>query len=117
MGLLKILYFQGAIMSFFGQTTHNQSNQLDIIDIVDNLDNSVKSGDNFRANCPICGSSSSRPFVLFGNGGYFCHSCNEKGGFFKLITDIFKLDFSSFKDVAKKFNPFSKKSKNVRHVS
>ncbi len=57
----------------------------------------------FRAKCPICESDSSRPFVLFENGGYYCHSCNEKGGAFSLIEDILKLNFSNFKNIFNKF--------------
>ena len=100
-------------MSFFKQTPNNESNQTDITTLADNLENCIKSGSNFRANCPICGSSSSRPFVLFENGGYFCHACDEKGGFFKLIKDIFNLDFSKFKDVFNRFNPFNKNKKET----
>ena len=100
-------------MSFFNPNPHNPSNQLDTINLADNLENVKKSGTNFRAKCPICGSNSSRPFVLFENGGYYCHSCNEKGGVFSLIKDILKLDFSSFKDAIKNFNPFSEKKKET----
>ena len=82
-------------MSFFNKPTHNQ--QLDIIDIADNLNNCKQAGDKFRADCPICESQSSKPFVLFPNGGYYCHSCNEKGGAFKLITDVFKLNYNNFR--------------------
>jgi len=49
-------------MSFFNQSTHNH--QSTIYDIADNLDNCKKAGDNFRANCPICESQSSRPFDI-----------------------------------------------------
>lgn len=91
-------------MSFFNQPTKNQ--QLDIIDIADNLENCKQAGENFRADCPICGSQSSKPFILFPNGGYYCHSCNEKGGAFKLITDIFKLNYNNFKDNLQKISPF-----------
>ena len=91
-------------MSFFNKTTHNH--QSDVTDIADNLDNYKQAGDKFRADCPICGSKSARPFVLFPNGGYYCHSCNEKGGAFKLIKDIFNLNFNDFKDNLSKLNPF-----------
>ena len=97
-------------MSFFNKPTQNQ--QLDIIDIADNLNNCKQSGDNFRADCPICGSQSSKPFVLFPNGGYYCHSCNEKGGAFKLITDVFKLNFNNFRDNLQKINPFKSNKPN-----
>ncbi len=96
-------------MSFFNPFRNNQSDQLDIRDIADNLENVAKSGDKFRATCPICGSKSARPFILFPNGGYYCHSCSEKGSVFSLIKDVLRLDFSNFKDILKKFNPFSKK--------
>ena len=96
-------------MSFFKPITHHQST---ITNLTDNLENCIQSGTNFRAKCPICGSDSSRPFVLFENGGYYCHSCNEKGGAFSLIKDILKLDFSSFKDTFNRFNPFHKTTKN-----
>ena len=96
-------------MSFFNYFRDNDSNQLDIRDIADNLENVAKLGDKFRATCPICGSKSAKPFILFPNGGYYCHSCNEKGGAYKLIKDILRLNFSNFKDIFNKFNPFSKK--------
>ncbi|WP_297522931.1 CHC2 zinc finger domain-containing protein, partial [Thermococcus sp.] len=96
-------------MSFFNPFANNQSDQLDIRDIADNLENVAKSGDKFRATCPICGSKSARPFILFPNGGYYCHSCTQKGSVFSLIKDVLNLDFSNFKDIFKNFNPFYKK--------
>ncbi len=36
-------------------------------------------GDIHRGDCPLCGSSSSRPFIIFDNMSYFCHACNETG--------------------------------------
>ena len=103
-GLLEILYFQGTIMSFLQQTT--------IINITDNLENCIPVGNLFRAKCPICKSNSSRPFVLFENGGYYCHSCNEKGGAFGLIEDVLKLKLSNFKNILNKLNPFTTNQKN-----
>jgi len=96
-------------MSFFHKTTHH--NQSNIHNIADNLENCKQAGENFRADCPICKSQSSRPFILFPNGGYYCHSCNQKGGAFSLIQDIFKLDFSNFRNVFNKFTSNKKYSK------
>jgi len=98
-------------MSFFNPFANKQSNHLDIRDIADSLENVKKSGDNLRARCPICGSNSSLPFILFENGGYYCHSCNEKGGAISLIKDVLKLDFSTFQNKIRNFNPFHKREK------
>ena len=98
-------------MSFFSKNTQNQSPQPDVTTLADNLENCVKSGSNFRAKCPICGSNSARPFVLFENGGYFCHSCNEKGGVFGLIKDVFNLSVKNFKNILDNINPFSSNKK------
>ena len=98
-------------MSFFNKTTHNEPHQLDVQNLTDNLENCIKAGNKFRANCPICGSNSARPFVLFENGGYYCHACNEKGGAFKLIKDIFNLSLNNFKNILNNLNPFSKDKK------
>ena len=98
-----------SFMSFF-HSTNNKSNkkELDILDITDNLFNVKQSGDNFRAQCPICGSNSARPFILFPNGGYYCHSCNEKGSLYKLTRDVLNLDFASFRQGLKSFKPFKR---------
>ncbi len=102
-------------MSFFNSFRDSSLDQLDIADIAYNLENVRKFGDKFRAKCPICGSNSSRPFILFENGSYYCHSCNEKGGVVSLIKDVLRLDFSNFKDKIKNFNSFYKKDEVSRN--
>jgi DNA primase len=39
----------------------------------------IRSGDHWRAGCPIHGSDKSRSLVVWENGGFYCHSCNAKG--------------------------------------
>ena len=96
---------------------NNQTHQSDIINIADNLDNCKRIGIDFRANCPICHSKSSRPFVLFGNGIYYCHSCNATGTVWKLAKDIFNIKLSNFKSSFKNvFNNFTNNEKPIPNL-
>ena len=81
------------------------NHNIEIYQLVDKLEDAKEYGDKFRSTCPLCGSKSARPFILFPNGGYFCHVCNQKGSVFSLIRDVFKQDISNFKDVIEGLNP------------